>query len=163
MFRYSLTGARVRYRKVLELAFADGRQGNADLGPLMGQGGIFAPLASDQTFRIFTVKNGIVWNEAIDIAGEYLYFLVMLTSAGRSQWPHDLLLEDWARAGLKKPTILERIAVSMTFQWSEDLQTVSISTSTALSLSARRVRRRGVIRRSARSSSMVSKSPGSIR
>ncbi len=106
MFRYSLTGARVRYRKVLELAFADGRQGNADLGPLMGQGGIFAPLASDQTFRIFTVKNGIVWNEAIDIAGEYLYFLVMLTSAGRGQWPHDLLLEDWARAGLKKPTIL---------------------------------------------------------
>jgi mRNA interferase MazF len=32
--------------------------------------------------------------------------LVMLTSAERSRWPNDVVLEDWASAGLKKPTIL---------------------------------------------------------
>lgn len=32
--------------------------------------------------------------------------LMMITSAERSRWEYDILLEDWQEAGLRKPSIL---------------------------------------------------------
>ena len=59
----------------IELVFADGRQGIADLSPWVKENTVFAPFADKQYFRAFRIEYGtLVWGEGdVDIAPEALY------------------------------------------------------------------------------------------
>ena len=60
---------------VIHLRFADGTEGDVDLGPEL-EGEVFVPLRDVATFRTFTVHPElptVTWPNGADFAPEFLY------------------------------------------------------------------------------------------
>ena len=72
----------------LKLTFADGVSGEVDLSPMIGKGGVFAPLQDINAFKRFSIDpewKTISWqNGELDLAPEPLYY----EAVGR--WPEEI-------------------------------------------------------------------------
>lgn len=62
----------------VRVAFNDGREGVADLRPMVSDkpGTVFTPLEDLAMFRRFAIEHGtLCWPGEVDVAPEYIYFL----------------------------------------------------------------------------------------
>ena len=70
----------------IEVSFADGTSGIADLGPRLSQGPLgdgFGPLCDEKMFsRVFLEHGALTWPGAIDLAPDAMY--ERIRSSGRS-------------------------------------------------------------------------------
>ena len=75
VFDYDIVEARYVGDYRIELVFADGHRGIADLSAWVRQDTVFAPFADKEYFRAFRIEYGtLVWGEGdVDIAPEALY------------------------------------------------------------------------------------------
>lgn len=64
----------------IEISFADGNSGIADLLPVIKKGGVFDKIKDIERFKNFRIHEDLkvlVWNDEIDVAPETLYKLAV--------------------------------------------------------------------------------------
>lgn len=64
----------------IEISFADGNSGIADLLPVIKKGGLFDKIKNIERFKNFRIHEDLkvlVWNDEIDVAPETLYKLAV--------------------------------------------------------------------------------------
>ena len=69
----------------VRLVFSNGREGTADLEQLVfnDRRPVFAQLRERKSFSSFTVaRSALVWNDELDIAPEYLFYLAFKDEQG---------------------------------------------------------------------------------
>lgn len=94
--QYYIVEAEYRGGHRVFLRFADGSEGEIDLGPLMDYRGLFAPLADEREFarlRFDPDEGTIVWPNGADLAPDTLYEYVTGTEL---EW-HEHTPEERAR------------------------------------------------------------------
>jgi hypothetical protein len=78
--------------KTIHLKFNNDEEFDVDLTPMVENDkiGVFKPLQDNNVFKRFRIDYTLCWNEEIDVAPEYLYFLANIDNPNKQN-----LFKEW--------------------------------------------------------------------
>jgi hypothetical protein len=87
-----VVSAHYLHDKLIHMKFNNNEEFDINLAPMIENDtiGIFKPLRDNNVFKQFKVDYTLCWNDDIDIAPEYLYFLAHKENQDKQQ-----LFKDW--------------------------------------------------------------------